>query len=159
MTWRTMSLGQRCPAYRTFFFFRLFTSHKGLEKERKARGEILWLGEENVAGKWSVWYTEGGPCWRLSETGLSWADTGLITLGQVMIWCFETKIKPKNQLFDHCRRARASCSIQIYNRVHVWVVARCHVAVAPLLTVTLAVGSGPRRRHTRRQKQLICMAW
>ena len=63
------------------------------------------------------------PCWRLSETGLSWADTRLITQGQVMIWGLKMKIKLKNLLLGHYGRVK-----DFYNFMHLPVVAQCHIA-------------------------------
>lgn len=70
------------------------TSRKGLviRREEKA-GKMVWLREENGPGDWIVWYSQEELCWRLGETGLSCADTVLITLSQVMIWWLEIKIK------------------------------------------------------------------
>lgn len=79
-------------------------------KERERNGEVRLCGCERKMeqGKeWSVWYSEGVTlCWRLSQADLSWADTGLITPGQVMIWFLDMKIKPRNQLLGHCERGK-----------------------------------------------------
>lgn len=125
-----------------FFVFVFFTSRKGLviRREEKA-GKMVWLREENAAGEWLVWYSQEEPCWRLGETGLSCADSVLITLSQVMIWCLEIKIKFEKSVVRPLWMSEGllyMSETKIHNLMLLPVVAQCHIAVTPLILTQMS---------------------